>query len=181
MKRIGIDFAPPGAGRTLRRATPLAWALLCAALPAAAALVVLAGRYRADEQETAWRMARLDAMERPRAAPAQAARPALAPARIEAVNAAVMQLNLPWRALHDAIQAGTPPGVALLALEPDAKKGRVRISAEARDSDAMIACVDSLRRSGWFGAVALLRHEIDEQDPNRPIRFQVDARWGTAP
>jgi hypothetical protein len=43
-------------------------------------------------------------------------------AQADAVNAAVMQLNLPWRALHDAVAAATPASIALLALEPDARK-----------------------------------------------------------
>jgi Tfp pilus assembly protein PilN len=100
---------------------------------------------------------------------------------VDAVNAAVMQLNLPWRGLHDAVQAATPAGIALLALEPDAKKQRLRITAEAGNSEDMFAYVESLRRVDWFGSVALLRHETDEQDPNRPLRFQVDAQWKAAP
>jgi len=92
-----------------------------------------------------------------------------------------MQLNLPWRGLHDAIQAATPAAIALLALEPDARKGSVRITAEARTSDDMIAYVGQLQRIDWFGTVLLARHEINEQDPNRPIRFQIDARWKNAP
>jgi hypothetical protein len=28
-----------------------------------------------------------------------------------------------------------------------------------------------------FSAVALLRHEVNELDPNRPLRFQLDAQW----
>jgi Tfp pilus assembly protein PilN len=99
------------------------------------------------------------------------------PAQADAVNAAVLQLNLPWRALHDAVQSATPAAIALLALEPDAKRRSLRITAEAKSSDDMIAYVVRLRGQDGFGAVALVRHEINEQDPNRPIRFQVDAAW----
>jgi Tfp pilus assembly protein PilN len=96
------------------------------------------------------------------------------------VNAAVLQLNLPWRALHDAVQAGTPSNIALLALEPDARKSMLRITAEAKTSDDMIAYVEQLQKSEWFGGVLLSRHEVNEQDPNRPIRFQLDAQWRPA-
>jgi hypothetical protein len=45
----------------------------------------------------------------------------------------------------------------------------------------MIGYVEGLRRQDWFDAVALVRHEINEQDPNRPIRFQIDAAWKAVP
>jgi Tfp pilus assembly protein PilN len=102
------------------------------------------------------------------------------PAQAGAVNASVQQLNLPWRGLHDAVQAATPANIALLALEPDAKKSTVRITAEAKSSDDMSAYVEQLERIEWFTTVLLARHEIKEQDPNRPIRFQVDAQWRAA-
>ena len=57
----------------------------------------------------------------------------------------------------------------------------LRITAEAKDSDDMIAYVEQLQSRNWFGAVELVRHEINEQDPNRPIRFQIDAAWRAAP
>jgi Tfp pilus assembly protein PilN len=107
-------------------------------------------------------------------------RPPVPEAQAAAVNAAVLQLNLPWRALHDALQAATPANIALLALEPDAKKSSLRITAEAKSSDDMIAYVEQLQKADWFTTVALTRHEINEQDPNRPIRFQIDALWRPA-
>ena len=133
---------------------------------------------------------RVDAQRLAQAAPARAraiARaPVAAPARVVppaqagAVNASVQQLNVPWRGLHDAVQAATPATIALLALEPDAKKSSVRITAEAKSSDDMIAYVEQLQRLEWFSAVLLARHEINEQDRNRPIRFQIDAQWRAA-
>jgi Tfp pilus assembly protein PilN len=75
------------------------------------------------------------------------------------------------------VQGATPTSVALLALEPDAKRRVLRITAEARSSDDMLAYVERLQDEDWFSGVALTRHEINEQDPNRPIRFQLDAEW----
>ena len=181
MKRVRIDFAPSGLRRTLWRAPPAAWVLSCAALVGGIALAQAAGRYRDDAAVLAHRVARAEALARPRVAPGPAPRAPLAPAQADAVNAAVLQLNLPWRALHDAVQAATPAAIALLALEPDAKKSRLRITAEAANSEDMLAYIEALRRIDWFAGVALLRHETDEQDPNRPIRFQVDAAWKAAP
>jgi hypothetical protein len=114
--------------------------------------------------------------------PAPVAAPVLALARISeaqagAVNAAILQLNLPWRALHDAVGAATPATIALLALEPDARKHALRITAEAKNPDDMVGYVEQLGKQDLFSGVALTRHEINDQDPNRPIRFQVEAYW----
>jgi Tfp pilus assembly protein PilN len=91
-----------------------------------------------------------------------------------------MQLNVPGRDLVEAVRAATPGNVALLALalEPDAKRRTLRITAEAKNSDDMLAYVAKMEEQGWFGAVALVRHEIAEQEPNRPLRFQLSAQWG---
>ena len=177
MRKVRIDFAPPGLLREVSRASRPAWALL-ALLAVAIGTLAAAHAGLAARQD---RYAQLRAQARvPTQAPAAAAVRARAPvpeAQASAVNAAVLQLNLPWRALHDAVQAGTPASVALLALEPDARRNRVRITAEAKNSDDMIAYVEQLQKGEWFSAVGLVRHEINEQDPNRPIRFQLDAQW----
>lgn len=181
MKRVRIDFAPPSVARSLFHTGPAAWALgllaLLLCLAAAALGWQMLARQRAFDAQLAALRVRANA---PVAAPVQAQGPAISPTQAAAVNAAVLQLNLPWRALHDAIGAATPPSIALLALEPDAHKRTMRITAEAKTSDDMIAYVEQLKQQELFDAVALTRHEINDQDPNKPIRFQLDAQW-TAP
>lgn len=179
MKKVAIDFAPRGLVRSVFRTSRPAWALVLLAIAAACAL----GAARIRVQRLQWEVDLLRAQSQartPAPAPAPvavAARTRVPEAQAAAVNAAVLQLNLPWRALHDAVQAGTPANIALLALEPDAKKNTVRITAEARSSDDMIAYVEQLQKVDWFSTVILARHEVNEQDPNRPIRFQLDAQW----
>ena len=51
------------------------------------------------------------------------------------------------------------------------------MTAEARSSDAMIAYLEALKEQELFTGVALTRHEINELDPNKPIRFQLEAEW----
>jgi len=180
MKRVRLDFARPGLRRALFLAPPGTWVALLAALAVGGAVLLHALDYREAREE----VEALQAALRARAGAPLAAQPVAQRAappseqQATAVNAAVMQLNLPWRALHDALREATPASVALLALEPDARKRVLRITAEARNSDDMIAYVEQLQKQRWFGAVTLVRHEIGEQDPNRPIRFQVDAGWG---
>jgi Tfp pilus assembly protein PilN len=178
MKRVRIDFAPPSLARTVHRTGPLGWSLVALAL----LLCVAAGA-------TGWQMIARQRVLDTRLAVVRAhagvplpvtpstPQPQVGEAQAAAVNAAVLQLNLPWRALHDAIAAATPDSIALLALEPDPRRRSMKITAEARTSDEMIAYVEQLKQQELFGAVALVRHEINELDPNRPIRFQLDAQW----
>lgn len=178
MKRVRIDFAPPSLARTIHRTGPAGWALAAFAM----ALCAAAGA-------TGWQMhvrqLALDAqlaLVRARVAPVAVAVPAqprvpIPAAQAAAVNAAVLQLNTPWQALRDAIGAATPPAIALLTLEPDLRRRSMRITAEAKTSDDMIAYIELLKQQELFGAVALVRHEISELDPNKPIRFQLDAQW----
>lgn len=178
MKRVRIDFAPPGLRRTLFHTPRPAWLLLAAGVCLAVPAALYANHYlddqRAFEAELAARSARVAA---PLAVRVVARAPVASEAQAAAVNAAILQLNLPWRDLHDAVARATPVSVALLALEPDAKRRVLRITAEARGSDDMFAYVERLQGPDWFAHVALTRHEINEQDPNRPIRFQLDAQW----
>jgi Tfp pilus assembly protein PilN len=183
MKKVRIDFAPQSLRRAMFHAPRGAWALLPAVVILGINLFTTGVNYRNEVAAVERLRAQGQAATR-QAAVARVAAPARAPVpepQAAAVNAAVRQLNLPWRGLHDAIQAATPPGIALLALEPDARKSSVRITAEAKNSDDMFAYVAQLQGIDWFGSVLLARHEINEQDPNRPIRFQVDARWRAAP
>jgi Tfp pilus assembly protein PilN len=177
MKRVAIDFAPPSLARAVLRTPRQAWAMVWVLAMTAMALAFAWTALGRTQREIDLLRAQSQARTQAPAPAAVAARARVPEAQAAAVNAAVLQLNLPWRALHDAVQAGTPSNIALLALEPDAKRHAVRITAEARNSDDMIAYVEQLQKVEWFSAVVLARHEINEQDPNRPIRFQLDAQW----
>jgi hypothetical protein len=180
MRPVRIDFAPPGLARTVHRTGPLAWGMAVVALVLCVAAGVIGWQLMAHQRALASQVAAVRAQSgapvaiavAPTTAPAQ-----VAPVQAAAVNAAVMQLNLPWRTLHDAVAAATPKNVALLALEPDARRRSMKITAEAKTADEMIAYIEQLKQQEMFGEVALLRHEISELDPNRPIRFQIDAQW----
>ena len=118
------------------------------------------------------------AMRAPAAVPA---RFDVAPARIVEINRAIRRLNLPWDKLFEALEAAKPENVALLALEPDAEKQVLKIGAEARDSAAMLDFVQALAARPAFGAIHLVKHEINEQDAMRPFRFQIEAHWKDSP
>ncbi len=181
MKHTHIDFAPRTLRRTLFRVPPRFAGFLLATAALCFVLVSQILGYQEEREQ-------LEALQAAIAARSNAVRPlpvaaqpkfTIPEAQAQAVNDAVMQLNLPWRDLVEAVRAATPANVALLALEPDAKRRTLRLTAETRNSDDMLAYVARMEEGGWFASVALVRHELAEQEPNRPLRFQITAQWGS--
>lgn len=177
-RAMQIDFAPRSLRRSLFHLHPawLALAVLGLALCAGAALGgwKLVEQQRARDQQLRHLQQRRAALS---AAPASVPQSAIPEAQAAFVNGAVMQLNLPWRALQDAVAAATPRNVALVALEPDPRKLLLKITAETKNSDDMVAYIELLKQQELFRAVLLTRHEINDGDPNRPLRFQLEASW----
>lgn len=94
-------------------------------------------------------------------------------------NAAILELSLPWKELFDAFEVSQTSAVAVLAIEPDAQKGVVRISAEVKKLESMLDYVASLQKIALFREVLILNHQIQDQDPERPVRFVLQAAWWT--
>ena len=124
MKRIAHRFrAAAACARTLHRRAraglPLRWAL---ALVLRRRMAAAPRMQRAEAAEAQLAALRARACSRPprHGGAARASAPS-APAQAAAVNGAILQLNLPWRDLQDALAAATPASIALLALEPDAQ------------------------------------------------------------
>lgn len=179
MTPLRIDFAPPGWRRTLYRTHPAAWAAVALATLALGAALAAAFSLQSEQRDYERQLA--EAGVRARQVAEQAPRPATQPrvpeAQAAAVNTIVAQLNLPWRAVHDALAAGTPASIALLALEPDARRQRLRIQAEAAGSDGMVGYIEQLKRQGLFTDVVLVSHVVNDADPNKPLRFELEASW----
>jgi len=53
----------------------------------------------------------------------------------------------------------------------------LRLLAESKDSAHMLDFVRQLRSEPFFGSVVLTSHQINAQDPNRPLRFELNLRW----
>lgn len=179
MRPLHIDFAPHSWRRTLHRTRPAEWMVVAIAALALCATAVAAFALRAEQHEYERQLAEAGVRARlvSAQAPRRAAQPGVPATQAAAVNAIVSQLNLPWRAVHDALAAGTPSSVALLALEPDARRHSLRITAETRDSEGMVGYVEQLKRQELFKDVVLVSHEINDADPNKPLRFELEASW----
>ncbi|WP_338758441.1 hypothetical protein [Massilia sp. METH4] len=173
-----IDFAQATWRRALYRLHPALLAAGVAGIVLCAASLWFAmqmAEQRADRERQIEQLRASQAALSKR--PARVAEVAIPEAQASAVNAAILRLNVPWRSLEDAIGSATPANIALLALDPDPKKQLLKITAEARNSDDMVGYVQVLKQQELFVSAALVRHEIGEQDPGRPIRFQVEAQW----
>lgn len=181
MKKLAIDFAPSSTRAAVARLHPLAWVASAAAIAAIIQAAIVWSSMRQQEQLIAHDMERARARLAGQAARKSMPLPTLAQPQAAAVNGAIAQLNLPWRDLFDAVEAATPPTIALMALEPDAGKHLIKGTAEARNSEAMLAYVEALKRQSFLATVTLTRHEINAQDPNRPFRFQFEAQWEGQP
>lgn len=174
---LRIDFACP------RPATGMAG--VAAFLLAAGACGAAFLHYRSLAEEVA-ELARQDQaarrnLERLKKRPEAQNRPALPPHVIASVNRAITQLNLPWKDLFEIFESAALPGIALLSLEPESGKSLLRITAEAKDPEEMAKFLEKLAAEPRLTEVLPSRHEINEKDPNRPIRFVLEARWRKEP
>ena len=89
----------------------------------------------------------------------------------------LLQLGMPWNELFTSIEAADSKNVALLGIESDIDKQRVKISAEAKNLDAMLDYIRDLQGRPAFADVYLQSHQIQQQDPQRPVRFVLTATW----
>src|SRR4051812_34085984 len=115
-----------------------------------------------------------------RAASSRHARKAVQPVSAEEVAAAretVDRLGLPWTKLFAALEGAASEDVALLAIEPDTKSGTVTISGDSKDYLSALAYVLNLSRADTLSHVQLVRHEVKQNDPQRPVSFSISAAW----
>ncbi len=109
---------------------------------------------------------------------ASAARPetAVQQAEMMAARHAMAELALPWEALFRALERSRSEDVQLLSVDPDAKRHRVRLSAEATEADAMLAYIRQLDQQPMLRKVLLLQHERGDASEGK-LRFTIEAEW----
>lgn len=174
MRALHLDYERVG------RPSATGYGLLLAGL--IGALVVLA-QYRGVLQQTeAYQeiTRKYQGESRTRSAPARALDPKETKAqeeRLVAARAVIDQLALPWGALLSALESVEDEDVALLQVSPEADKRQLKLLAEAKDLAAMLRYHKLLEQSDILREVALVDHQIQEQDPDKPVRFNITAQW----
>lgn len=93
---------------------------------------------------------------------------------MKAVQAALSELRLPWQALFYTLEGISMTGIELLTVEPNPKLRRLRLTAEAADSDLMLGYVRNMGTKPVFKDVRLLSQERAESGA---WRFVVEAAW----
>lgn len=166
MQRLDLDFASHG--RAHRWAGPL---LLAIALGVSG--------------DMAWRYTQLQTSVK--SAEAQVARaqprrsgPTFSVEEVSQARDTVNRLGLPWAKLFAALESAASDQVALLAIEPDAKSGKVLISGDSKDYLAALSYVLNLSKTPGLADVQLVRHEVKKNDPQHAVSFQVSAAWSDA-
>jgi hypothetical protein len=159
---------------------PFHWAgplLLVAAL--AALMLTVAYYLELNEKVLSWEE-KLEQMERGHGVHASRAGASEGEERAQEVrraNEVLRHLTLPWEQLFQAVETAGGRNVALLALEPDMEKQVVKISGEAKDMAAVLNYITRLEEQGAFGGVYLQSHQVQQRDPDRPVRFALLAVW----
>jgi hypothetical protein len=101
-------------------------------------------------------------------------------ASIAMASATVENLATPWGRLLDDLEAATGDSagsVALLEIEPDREHHKIRVLAEARSLVAALGYLERLQRAGTLVNPLLESHELQKEDPERPVRVKIMADW----
>lgn len=113
-------------------------------------------------------------LRQPAEMPGKATDIAMRKEEVVAVQAAMAELALPWDALFTSLEGIEAPGVKLLAVEPDSKQGKLRITAEASETYEIVEYVQALNTQLMLHDVFLLRQERKEAGP---YVFSIEAVW----
>jgi Tfp pilus assembly protein PilN len=96
------------------------------------------------------------------------------------IDAAVRQLTLPWAQMIEAVEAASTSDVVVLQLQPEAQQRTLRLTAEAKNGEAMLRYVRRLGQSRVLSDVAPVSHQVQLDEPSRPIQFSVQASFRNA-
>ena len=175
MRALRLDYQ--------RSNKPVPWLGLGVLIAALTALTLTAGYFQMLNQQIAYWDRKIDHAERLTRHHARAIHPLTEQdaraqlLEVKQANQVVRQLSLPWNALFKAVETSGGQNIALLSLEPDLQKGTVKVSGEAKDLDALLSYVKQLSTREVFGSVFLQNHQIQQSDPEKPLRFSLLAYW----
>lgn len=96
---------------------------------------------------------------------------------VKNANEVLRRLSVPWESLFQAVESSGNQNITLLAIEPDIEKLQVKISGEAKNFNALMKYITHLQGQPVFGSVYLQNHDVQQQDPDKPVRFSLLAAW----
>jgi hypothetical protein len=96
---------------------------------------------------------------------------------VKNANDVLRHLGVPWESLFQAVESAGDKSITLLTIEPDIEKQQVKIGGEAKSFDALMKYITHLQAQAVFGSVYLQNHDVQKQDPDKPVRFSLLATW----
>ena len=87
----------------------------------------------------------------------------------------VKQLTLPWSDIVRAVEAASMREVGVLNMQPDAQQRVLKLTAEAKSREAMLEYVRKIAQTKGLTNVYIVNHQVQTEDPLRPIKFAVQA------
>ena len=145
--------------------------LLAGALALGGELVL---RYR-DAQLQLARLEAAAGLVSPERRPARAQPKERLDEETQSAEAVVRELTLPWGSLIGTLEQAATREVAILQLQPDAHQRVLKLTAEARNQAAMFEYLRRLGAAKALGEAHLVSHQVQRDDPRRPIQFSVQA------
>lgn len=112
-----------------------------------------------------------------KAVPVQSVVETASEAEIQYARAIVTQLSTPWNPLLNALERINMQNVALLSVEPNRKKQQLVITGQAKNMESTLSYIKRLEEIEGLSQVYLLKHQIDQSDPNKPVGFTILAQW----
>jgi hypothetical protein len=163
--RLNIDFLPPR-----RFALTRTGALMGLAAALVWVLALTTTRPAADRSPPS---DPVPARVTPRSGPPGDAADRWSPAQRAALESVVRSLELPWSALIDRTARAAPPGVSLLAFEPEVAQFMLTLQGEAERPAVMVRYLQALERDTHLGQ-ALLR-DFEAVPESSRVRFTIAA------
>lgn len=82
-------------------------------------------------------------------------------------------LDYSWQPAFAALQATQSARIALVSLEASQAKSQIRLTAEARRLADAVEYANRLSQQPGVQRTALLQHQVQEKDAQRPVRFSL--------
>lgn len=146
-------------------------------------LLLVASAYAFWQTSSALEAARsayAQATYRPPAKKHHVAPPSPAQQQAEKQNQAIRdELSVPWQPLLALVENCPVRQVALIGIDQEPGQRRLHITAEAKDTAAMLDYLHYLQQSSLLREALLNEHLVAARTPGTPVRFQITAIWRT--
>jgi hypothetical protein len=98
----------------------------------------------------------------------------LTKAKLQLTNQKIQHLNFPWSDFFDALEDAEITSVSLISLDASNEKNTIKIVAEGKDQSAIFDYVNQIKKNDFFKNVRLIQTEVNNLNPEKPIRFQLE-------